>query len=146
MESGRTIFQPLFPATAEDRARRFGAMRHLLSEIENARANGRRTIAAATMDELKTSFSVPVEISIDWDAVDQGHAMVRIRHERTDPVMPVLSARQRDVATLISLGRSNSEIAAALGISLATVKDHVHHILKRTGLRSRSALAAAMRR
>ena len=121
-------------------------MRHLLSDIENARASGRRTIAEATIDELKTSFSVPVEISIDWDAVDLGHPMIRIRHESTDPVMPVLSARQRDVATLISLGRSNSEIAAALGISLATVKDHVHCILKRTGLRSRSALAAAMRR
>ena len=60
--------------------------------------------------------------------------------------MRALSARQREVATLISLGLSNSEIADRLGISLATVKDHVHQMLKRTGLRSRGALAAAMRR
>ena len=126
--------------------RRLGAMRHVLAEIEEARAGGQRTIAKATIDGLKTTFSVPVEISIDWDAVELGHPTVLIRHERADSVMQALSARQREVATLISLGHSNSEIAEGLGISIATVKDHVHQILTRTGLRSRSALGAAMRR
>ena len=145
MESGQAKFQPLFPATAEERTRRRDSMRNLLSDIDRARVRGRRTIAAATIDELKASFSVPVAISVDWDAVEMGHPMIRICHERTDDVMKALSVRQREVATLISLGRSNSEIAQRLGISLATVKDHVHHILERTGLRSRTALAAAMR-
>jgi two-component system, NarL family, nitrate/nitrite response regulator NarL len=141
-----TSSQPLFPATAEERARRLDAMRHLLSDIAKARASGRHAIAAATLDALEASFSVPVAISIDWDAVDLGHPIILIRHERPDAVLPALSLRQREVATLISLGQSNNEIAERLGISLATVKDHVHHILKRLGLRSRSALAAAMRR
>jgi len=34
-------------------------------------------------------------------------------------------------------------IARALGLSLATVKDHVHRALSKTGLSSRAALAAA---
>ena len=126
--------------------RRLGAMRHVLAEIEKARACGQRTIAKGTIEGLRTTFAVPVEISIDWDAVELGHPTVLIRHERADAVMQMLSARQRDVATLISLGQSNREIAERLGISLATVKDHVHQILTRTGLRSRSALGAAIRR
>ena len=145
MERGGTTSQPLFPATAEQRAQRLGAMRHVLSEIEEARASGRRTIAAATITELKTTFSVPVAITIDWDAVERGHPTVLIRQERANSVLQALSARQRVVAMQVSLGHSNSEIAERLGISLATVKDHVHHILKRTGLPSRGALAAAMR-
>ena len=138
--------RPLFPATAEQRRQRVGAMRHVLAEIEKARAGGQRPIAKAIVDGLKSTFSVPVEIGIDWDAVELGHPTILIHHDRADSVMQTLSARQRDVAALVSLGQSNREIAERLGISLATVKDHVHQILTRTGLRSRSALGAAMRR
>ncbi len=55
----------------------------------------------------------------------------------------VLSLRERHVAGLIALGLRNREIAEQLGISLATVKDHVHHILQKSGLASRAALIAA---
>jgi DNA-binding NarL/FixJ family response regulator len=59
------------------------------------------------------------------------------------PAMP-LTRREREVARLIATGRRNREIADTLGISLSTVKDHVHNILTRTGLGSRTALAAAV--
>ncbi len=48
-----------------------------------------------------------------------------------------LSARELDVAELISVGRSNKEIAQALGISEPTVKKHVGHILDKLGLQDR---------
>ncbi len=36
----------------------------------------------------------------------------------------------------------NKEIAAKLGIALATAKDHVHRVLSKMGLSSRAELAA----
>lgn len=54
-----------------------------------------------------------------------------------------LTPREHEVAALVARGWRNQEIAAQLGISLATVKDHVHRVLARTGLRSRAGLAAA---
>ncbi len=48
-----------------------------------------------------------------------------------------LSDRERDVLALMGAGRSNSEIAAELFISLATVKSHVRHILAKLDLRDR---------
>ncbi|HEY7728910.1 MAG TPA: response regulator transcription factor [Candidatus Eisenbacteria bacterium] len=48
-----------------------------------------------------------------------------------------LSARETEVASLISSGRSNKEIADALGISEPTVKKHVGNILGKLGLQDR---------
>ncbi len=48
-----------------------------------------------------------------------------------------LSARETEVASLISSGRSNKEIAEALGISEPTVKKHVGNILGKLGLQDR---------
>jgi len=56
-----------------------------------------------------------------------------------------LSAREREVAALLSEGRTNREIATELFTSLATVKDHVHHILAKTGLPNRAAVAGRWR-
>jgi DNA-binding NarL/FixJ family response regulator len=59
--------------------------------------------------------------------------------ERTG-VHAKLSPRQAEVMDLLEKGLRNPEIAQALGISVATVKLHVHAILKATGARSRTDL------
>jgi len=46
-----------------------------------------------------------------------------------DPVAVSLTAREREIVVLIEAGLSNKEIALKLGIELATVKKHVHHVL-----------------
>lgn len=56
-----------------------------------------------------------------------------------------LTAREREVIALIDRGMSNKEIAAALTIEVATVKNHVHHILEKLQVRRRSAAAARLR-
>lgn len=61
---------------------------------------------------------------------------------RPDPRFDVLSERELEVATLVAAGFSNAQIAEALFIATATVKDHVHSILAKTDLESRSEVAA----
>jgi len=53
-----------------------------------------------------------------------------------------LSARELEVARLVADGLSNPAVAAALFISVATVKTHVSHILVKLGLGSRVQLAS----
>ncbi|SDF76314.1 DNA-binding response regulator, NarL/FixJ family, contains REC and HTH domains [Lentzea fradiae] len=61
------------------------------------------------------------------------------------PVVPAvhrdlaaLTPREREVLTLVGHGRSNSEIAADLTLSEATVKTHVARIFAKLGLRDRA--------
>jgi len=49
-----------------------------------------------------------------------------------------LTARQREVLTLLCQGRSNETIAAALAISVNTVKAHIGAILRTLGAKSRT--------
>lgn len=48
-----------------------------------------------------------------------------------------LTSRERDVASLLSEGLSNQEIAQKLYISEGTVKTHVHNIYKKLGINTR---------
>jgi DNA-binding NarL/FixJ family response regulator len=57
-----------------------------------------------------------------------------------------LSARQATVLRLVVEGKTNREIAEQLGISLPTVKLHVHHILRVAGVRNRTEAALRSRR
>lgn len=53
-----------------------------------------------------------------------------------------LTARQRQVAAGVARGESNREIATRLGLSVATVKDHLTAVFNRLGLANRAELAA----
>ena len=52
-----------------------------------------------------------------------------------------LSPRQMDVLKCIAVGMSNQQIASSLGITLGTVKLHIHAILRLTGTRNRTEAA-----
>jgi DNA-binding NarL/FixJ family response regulator len=62
------------------------------------------------------------------------------------PALASLSTREREVALCIARGLTNPAIARELKIRPSTVKDHVHNILTRLGLASRSQIAAAVAR
>jgi two-component system, NarL family, nitrate/nitrite response regulator NarL len=56
-----------------------------------------------------------------------------------------LTAREREIVTLIDQGLSNKQIASRLCIEVTTVKNHVHHILVKLHVERRGAAAAVMR-
>lgn len=72
-------------------------------------------------------------------------AVIRQSCDGTSTMFSTLTPRERDVASLLATGRSNRQIASELVITVPTVKDHVHRILRKTGLPSRAAVGAAWR-
>jgi DNA-binding CsgD family transcriptional regulator len=65
----------------------------------------------------------------------------------TDPGPPqpapgpgTLSARERELVTLVAQGRTDAQIAAELYISIRTVRSHLDRIRDKTGCRRRADL------
>jgi DNA-binding CsgD family transcriptional regulator len=56
-----------------------------------------------------------------------------------------ISKRESEVVRLICQGYTNQEISEALFISLQTVKDHIHRIFVKTGVRNRVQLTNMIR-
>jgi DNA-binding NarL/FixJ family response regulator len=56
------------------------------------------------------------------------------------PIAEMLTERERDVLHLLMSGRSNREIAAAMGIEQATVKAHLGRMLRKTRAHNRVEL------
>jgi DNA-binding NarL/FixJ family response regulator len=53
-----------------------------------------------------------------------------------------LTEREREILDMVGHGLANKEIARRLQIELATVKSHIHNILKKLGVNSRTEAAA----
>jgi DNA-binding CsgD family transcriptional regulator len=66
-----------------------------------------------------------------------GHKFAALRLETYG-----VTAREREVATLIAQGCSNAEIAATMVVSPYTVQDHIKSLFEKTGVNSRRELVA----
>jgi DNA-binding NarL/FixJ family response regulator len=60
-------------------------------------------------------------------------------------VLPRLTAREREILTLVDEGRTNAEIAERLWVSPATVKKHLDNIYGKLGVHTRTAAVAVVR-
>nr|WP_246400886.1 LuxR C-terminal-related transcriptional regulator [Jiangella mangrovi] len=97
--------------------------------VEGYVAGVLRALGLARREDLAT-VSLPVSLG---SAAGPGAA--------AEPVY--LTLRQGQVAALIAAGASNVDIAEALGITEKTVDKHIAAIKERTGLGTRTAIAAS---
>jgi two-component system nitrate/nitrite response regulator NarL len=96
-----------------------------------------QTIRAAAKGE----FSCPPHIAAGL----LRRVAVLARDDEQPPPPSGLMAREREILQLLDHGLSNKEIAALLSIQAATVKNHVHNILGKLGVRKRADAAATVR-
>jgi DNA-binding CsgD family transcriptional regulator len=68
------------------------------------------------------------------------------RRPRNGPLKVPLTARERQVLSLLANGHTNRETAAALGVSERTIETHRAHLVAKLGTRTRAELVLAGRR
>ncbi len=122
-----------------------GALKEAVTAIDR---DAPRPVPVTLLEPLIGVARPGLHLHLDLDAsATIGAPLVTVmdRGQPADLLKP-LTKRQRQVAELIIEGLSNRDIADRLGISLGTVKDHVHAVLDRLNLPSRTALIAAARR
>lgn len=97
----------------------------LLAQAVRSAANGDALIAPSVTARLLSTFS---ELSASSSA------------PRTQPIDP-LTEREEEVLLTVASGRTNTEIADDLCISLSTVKSHLASLMQKLGARNRVELA-----
>lgn len=105
---------------------------------ENARAAGAQgsVLKTGNAHELLTALRLVIAGSQAFDG----------RHPRRAPGRAALSPREREVLRLVADGRTNKEIAAALGVGDETVKTLLARIFAKLDVKRRAeAVAAAVR-
>lgn len=90
-------------------------------------------------DELKLLCKLQPFLEYSLNAV----YLPQRKEERTSIIEKYsLTERELDVLELLLNGSSNKDIAVELGLGLATVKTHLHHIFQKISVFSRSELIA----
>ena len=108
-----------------------------------------RALPVVDLLSLAGNLQQDSSVTIDFASVEQlGHPVVvlRVTSAPRSVRFDGLTPREREVAACIASGLPNREIAARLWLTTATVKDHVHRILTKTGLPNRTAIAACWQR
>lgn len=102
----------------------------------------------ATLAELLDAVDAAVKDEVLCTPAVAAALLRRVASLSTEPghvVGPALTRREREIVRLVGDGLSNKEIARALHIELATVKNHVHNILEKLGVGRRTEAVAAAR-
>jgi DNA-binding CsgD family transcriptional regulator len=108
---------------------REGAVGHLNAAMRGAERIGARPLAAEAAHELRSlGTRVPAPVA------------------RRAGAGADLSAREREIADLVTAGRTNREIAERLHLSVKTVENHMARIFRKLEVGSRAEVAAAIAR
>jgi DNA-binding NarL/FixJ family response regulator len=100
-------------------------------------------------DVLKTELLTAIRLAADGVPTLHPRAQQHLMRGIAEPENPspfgALTPRERDVLALIARGESNKRIAAALNLSIGTVKGYVSAIFEKLGVedRTQAALLAA---
>ena len=121
------------------------SLRRLRALVMRMRDEDGAGVSYGALVEIAAELEEETGLTVDFAASQLlGQPLVVVeRGPAPDPMWAKLTPREREVAACVGEGMRNKEIAAALGIGLGTVKDHVHNILSKTGLKNRAAIAAA---
>ncbi|WNG86981.1 response regulator transcription factor [Mycobacterium sp. ITM-2016-00317] len=102
-------------------------------------------------DSLDDLLSVIARVAGGQSACPPGISAILMRRlstvasHRAGPTNLDLTVREQEILRMLEQGLSNREIANALCIALHTVKNHVHSVLGKLGVRSRAEAAAYFR-
>jgi two-component system, NarL family, nitrate/nitrite response regulator NarL len=99
---------------------RYASLSELVSTIE-AVARGETTCSPSFANMLFRRASLPSRVALEQVSHDLG-----------------LTAREEEVRALVAIGLSNKQVAEALSLRPATVKNHVHNILRKIGVQKRT--------
>jgi DNA-binding NarL/FixJ family response regulator len=107
------------------------------SVLEALRAGARGFLTKdAGADEIERAIAAVVRGDAAIDPAVQHHLLEAVAAR---PELPNgLTPREAEVLTLIAEGLTNTEIAARLVVTEATVKSHVNHVFTKTGVRDRA--------
>jgi non-specific serine/threonine protein kinase len=140
-------------------ARLFGAAEQILATLGAPldfadQVEFERNVAHAHSQLDEAAFSAahaagraltPAQAIAEALAIPESDDQTALRTTEAPPATAAggLTARERDVLRLVTQGRSNKEIAAALTISERTVNTHLVHIFAKLDVSSRAAATAA---
>jgi DNA-binding NarL/FixJ family response regulator len=137
-------------AAAEATARREGLHPELartLTEQANLEvARGGQGSTTRARQRLQQALALFEALGMS-DSICRVHRRLRtLSHQSRDPLSPPLPAHltRREVAVLqlVAQGKSNGQIAQALGLSEKTVTNHLTHIFNKTACDNRAAATA----
>jgi LuxR family transcriptional regulator, maltose regulon positive regulatory protein len=109
----------------------------LLSEAQRATRNAQSDPVASYRAVLVAALQHAARAH-----VAEGEDVLRRALERSNALAEPLTAREREVLTLIAEGLSNQELAARLHLSPQTVKVHTRNIYSKLGVASRTQAVA----
>jgi predicted ATPase/DNA-binding SARP family transcriptional activator/DNA-binding CsgD family transcriptional regulator len=81
-----------------------------------------------------------IEYALSEEEEHEPPTLIAVPGPPTPPDQRVLTAREQEIAILIGWGLTNRQIAEELSISEHTAANHVHKILKKLGVRSRTQI------
>ena len=120
-------------------------LRKLVSAMQSENGKG---VPFSQLLALQHTLKSDSGMTIDFNATEElGAPMVVLRVpevQQRKTQLDGLTKRENQIAQLVADGLTNAEIAGQLSIAVATVKDHVHSILDKTGLKRRTQIAAAL--
>ena len=130
----------LMVAMDEDDAQFLEVIRHGACGYVPKEASAADVVSAVRSVAQGEAVCPPRLCSVLFDFVAQQPCRIQVRHPGASHG---LSRREEQLIPLIDRGLTNKEIAAQLNLSEKTVKNHVHRILQKVGVKNRISLSVA---
>jgi DNA-binding CsgD family transcriptional regulator/tetratricopeptide (TPR) repeat protein len=129
------------------RRRTRGAAELALDATHRFEAIGWRLYSAAALECAgDTRRAIALYAACGASAEVQRLQQSNTRKHRRAPFGAALTPREAQVARLVSQGRSNRQIASALGVSVRTTDHHIEAVFSKLGIRARWQLTPAVLR